>query len=127
MNIFQYFTLTYLFGNEIEKCILDEDNIADNASNELAIIRKKQRNLDETIKNKLNSFIHSASYSKYIQESVITIRNNRYVIPIKEEYRSNVKGFIHDVSASGSTLFIEPMNIFELNNEIANLKLDERN
>lgn len=125
MNIFQCFTLTYLFGNEIEKCILDEDNIADNASNELSIIRKKQRTLDETIKNKLNSFIHSASYSKYIQESVITIRNNRYVIPIKEEYRSNVKGFIHDVSASGSTLFIEPMNIFELNNEIANLKLDE--
>lgn len=125
MNIFLCFTPTYLFGNEIEKCILDEDSIADNASSELATIRKKQRTLDETIKNKLNSFIHSSSYSKYIQESVITIRNNRYVIPVKEEYRANVKGFVHDVSASGSTVFIEPISIFELNNEIANLKLDE--
>lgn len=104
---------------------MDENTIADNASSELANIRKKQRNLDETIKNKLNSIIHSSSYSKYIQESVITIRNNRYVIPVKEEYRETIKGFVHDISASGSTVFIEPINIFELNNEIANLKLDE--
>ncbi len=124
----KYFSMLYINPSicaEIEKCILDEDSIADNASGELLNIRRKERNLEETIKNKLNSFIHSASYSKYIQENVITIRNDRYVIPIKEEYRSNVKGFVYDVSSSGSTVFIEPMNIFELNNEIANLKLDE--
>ena len=125
INIFLAFIQIHIFGTEIEKCILDENTIADNASSELANIRKKQKNLDETIKNKLNSIIHSSLYSKYIQEKVITIRNNRYVIPVKEEYKSNINGFIHDVSASGSTVFIEPMNIFELNNEITNLKLDE--
>lgn len=125
INIFLAFIQILLFGFEIEKCILDENTIADNSSSELANIRRKQRTLDETIKSKLNSIIHSSSYSKYIQENVITIRNNRYVIPIKEEYKSNIKGFIHDVSASGSTVFIEPINIFELNNELANLKLDE--
>lgn len=124
----KYFSTLYINPNictEIEKCILDEDTIADNASGELLNIRRKERNLEETIKNKLNSFIHSASYSKYIQENVITIRNDRYVIPVKEEYRGLIKGFVHDISSSGSTVFIEPMNIFELNNEIANLKLDE--
>lgn len=125
INISLNFILILLFGIEIEKCILDENTIADNASNELATIRKKQINLDETIKNKLNSIIHSTSYSKYIQENVITIRNGRYVILVKEEYRTNIKGFVHDISASGSTVFIEPMNIFELNNELANLKIDE--
>lgn len=123
-----YFSCLYTnlsVQSEIEKCILDEFNISDNASKELENIRRKQKNLEESIKNKLNSFIHSASYSKYIQESVITIRNDRYVIPVKEEYRGMIKGFIHDVSTSGSTVFIEPMNIFELNNEITNLKADE--
>lgn len=95
------------------------------ASNELSNIRKKQKNIENSIKDKLNSFIHSATYSKYIQENIITIRNDRYVIPVKEEYKTNIKGFIHDISSSGSTVFIEPMSIFELNNEIANLKFQE--
>lgn len=123
-----YFSSLYTnpsIQTEIEKCILDEDIIADSASKALESIRRKQKNIEESIKSKLNSFIHSASYSKYIQESVITIRNDRYVIPVKEEYRTMIKGFIHDVSASGSTVFIEPINIFELNNEISNLKADE--
>ena len=68
--------------------------------------------------------LHS-SYSKYIMESIVTIRNDRYVIPVKEEYRSLVKGFVHDISASGSTLFIEPMQVFELNNKIHSLKIEE--
>lgn len=111
--------------NEIERCIFEDTTISDNASKELLNIRKKIKSVEESIKDKLNSFIHSASYSKYIQESVITIRNDRYVIPVKDEYKTFIKGFVHDVSASGSTVFIEPMNIFELNNEITNLKLDE--
>lgn len=109
----------------IDKSILDEITIADDASSELSTIRKKQRKLEETIKNKLNSFISSAAYSKYIQENVITLRNDRYVIPVKEEYRSMINGFIHDVSSSGATVFIEPMVVFELNNEMASLKASE--
>jgi len=123
-----YFSMLYInpsIQETIEKSILDEVTISDDASKELSNIRRKQRKLDEEIKNKLNSFIHSASYSKYIQENLITIRNDRYVIPVKDEYRSMVNGFIHDISSSGSTVFIEPMIVFELNNEIATLKANE--
>lgn len=85
--------------------ILDENTINDNASKKLYTIRKSFRKLEQDIKSKLNNFIHSSTYSKYIQESVVTIRNDRYVIPVKQEYRSQVKGFIHDFSSSGSTVF----------------------
>ncbi len=123
-----YFSMLYTnpsIQENIQKCILDEFTVSDDASKELLSIRKKQKSLEETIKNKLNSFIHSSSYSKYIQENLITIRNDRYVIPVKEEFKTMIKGFIHDISASGSTVFIEPISIFELNNEIANLKAEE--
>ena len=69
--------------------------------------------------------IHSSKFSKIIQENIITIRNDRFVIPIKEEYRSQIKGFIHDISNAGSTVFIEPISVFEMNNELNRLKLDE--
>lgn len=111
--------------SSIRNSILDENTISDDASKTLSNIRRKKRNLEENIKNKLNSFIHSSGYSKYIQEALITIRNDRYVIPVKEEYRNKIKGFIHDTSSTGSTVFIEPLTIFELNNEINNLKADE--
>lgn len=109
----------------IENSVIDENTLSDSASSKLASIRKEQRKLEENIKDKLNSFIHSSTYSKYVQENVITIRNNRYVIPIKDEYRSMVKGFIHDISSSGSTVFIEPMAIFELNNNLHILQSEE--
>lgn len=86
--------------NKITNSILDENTIADDASSELFSIRKKQHAIEENIRNELNSFIHSSTYSKYIQDAVITIRNNRFVVPIKEEYRSMIKGFVHDTSAS---------------------------
>lgn len=111
--------------NKITSSIIDENTLDDKASPELQRIRKKIRNLEQDIRSKLNDMIHSSSFSKYIQENVITIRNGRFVIPIKEEYRSQVKGFVHDVSNAGSTLFIEPISIFELNNEINQLKLEE--
>ena len=111
--------------SKIASSIIDENTIDDKASPELQKIRKKIRNLEQDIRSKLNSMIHSSSFSKYIQENVITIRNDRFVIPIKEEYRAQVKGFIHDVSNAGSTLFIEPISIFELNNEINQLRLEE--
>lgn len=111
--------------NKIASSIIDENTLDDKASPELQRIRKKIRNLEQDIRSKLNDMIHSSSFSKYIQENVITIRNGRFVIPIKEEYRSQVKGFVHDVSNAGSTLFIEPISIFEWNNEINQLKLEE--
>jgi len=112
---------------EIFSKIIDENTIDDKASSNLCSIRRKIRSIESNIKDKLNSFIHSSSYSKYIQEPVITIRNDRYVIPVKEEYRSQIKGFVHDVSASGSTVFVEPISVFEMNNEISHLRADEAN
>ena len=117
------FSKLYSNSSIIEKIsysIIDENTIDDRASKNLASIRKKQRNIEQDIKAKLNTFLHSSTYSKYIQENVITIRNERYVIPVKDEYRGQIKGFVHDVSSSGSTVFIEPIAVFELNNEIAN-------
>ncbi len=111
--------------DKIFSIILDENTIADNSSNKLASLRRTSRKLEQDIRDKLNSFIHSATYSKYMMDPIITIRNGRFVLPVKEEYKSQVKGFIHDISSSGSTVFIEPMNIFEMNNEIANIKVDE--
>ena len=108
-------------SSKVFSCILEEDVIDDKASKELYSIRKKKRNLEQDIRNKLNSMIHSSTYSKYIQENIITIRNDRFVIPVKEEYRSSIKGLIHDVSNGGSTVFIEPLAVFEMNNEIHEL------
>ncbi len=81
--------------------------------------------MEQDIRTKLNDLIHSASYSKYIQENIVTIRNDKFVIPVKEEYRTQVKGFIHDISNAGSTVFIEPISVFEMNNELNRLKLEE--
>ena len=111
--------------NKIFASIIDEETIDDKASVQLQKIRKKEKNVEQDIRNKLNNMIHSSQFSKYLQESIITIRNDRFVIPIKEEYRSQVKGFIHDVSNAGSTIFIEPISIFELNNKLSQLKLEE--
>lgn len=111
--------------SKVFSCIIDENTIDDNASTNLKNIRRKQRNLEQDIRSKLNDFIHSSKYSKYIQEPIITIRNDRFVIPVKEEYRSQIKGFIHDMSNAGSTVFMEPISIFELNNEVNNLKIEE--
>ena len=110
---------------KVENSVIDEYTLDDKASKQLQAIRKKQKNIEQDIRQKLNNMIHSSNYSKYIQESVITIRNERYVIPVKEEYRSQIKGFVHDISSSGSTVFIEPIAIFEMNNQISNLKIEE--
>ena len=95
-----------LYSNsELEKkifsIIISEDSISDNASSKLSSIRRNKRNIESQIKDKLNQILHSSSYSKYIMDHVITIRNNRYVIPVKDEYKSQIKGFIHDTSSSG--------------------------
>lgn len=126
--LLEYFNSLYinkLIEKEILDKILDENTIADNASAKLNSIRKSQKNLGIEIKNKLNSIVHSTSYAKYLQDSIVTIKNERYVIPVKEEYRGQIKGFVHDVSSSGSTVFIEPLSVFELNNELNNLRAEE--
>lgn len=125
-----YDTFDMLYNNKsieerISSVILDENTIADDASPKLSALRKQSKKSEQDIRDKLNNFIHSSTYSKYIMEPIVTIRSNRYVIPIKEEYRSQVKGFIHDISSSGSTVFMEPISVFELNNEIANIKIEE--
>ena len=107
--------------NAIFKSIIDENTIDDKASANLAHIRKNIRNIESSIRSKLNSLLNS----KYVREPVITIRSGRFVIPIKQEYRSEVKGFVYDISASGSTLFIEPMAVFDLNNDLNKLHLEE--
>ena len=124
-NLFNMLYSNNSITSKIFSCILEENIIDDRASKELYSIRNKKKNLEQEIRNKLNNMIHSSSYSKYIQEPIITIRNERFVIPVKEEYRSSIKGLIHDVSNAGSTVFIEPLSIFEMNNEIHELVNNE--
>ena len=124
-DIFEAIYTNKSVEEKIYSVILDENTIADTASSKLSSIRRQAKKLEQEIREKLNSFIHSSTYSKYIMEPIITIRENRYVLPIKEEYKSQVKGFIHDVSSSGSTVFIEPISVFDLNSEISNLKIEE--
>lgn len=112
-----------LFENEtLEKKIFDaflsETEVADNASNELRVIRIRIRKLNDNVRSKLQLFITSPQYSKYLQDNIITVRGDRYVIPVKSDCKGTIPGLVHDQSASGSTLFVEPMQIVELNNEL---------
>lgn len=125
------FYLTNLFSNlytnpkiedSIFLSILDENTIDDHASQNLWLIRKEIQKTESDIRKKLTSYLHAS----YIQEPVITIRAERFVIPVKQEQRNEVNGFTHDISASGSTVFIEPTTIFEMNNILNELKLKEK-
>jgi DNA mismatch repair protein MutS2 len=111
--------------SEIERCILSEDELSDNASPELARIRRQMRILNARVREKLDAFIHSASGQKYLQEPIVTIRSGRFVLPVKQEYRQQVPGLLHDQSGSGATLFIEPMAVVEIGNELKKLAGDE--
>ncbi len=105
--------------------IIDENTIADDASKTLSSLRRNKRKLEQEIRDKLSNFTHSSAYSKYLMDSIITIRNDRFVIPVKEEFRNNISGTILDISASGSTVYVEPSIIFELNNKINSIKIEE--
>ena len=106
--------------------IISEEEIADDASPDLRRIRREIQIKNNSVKNKINSIVSSSSMQKYLQEAIITMRNDRYVIPVRKEYRGMVKGIIHDQSATGSTLFIEPMAVVEMTNDISNLKIEEK-
>lgn len=107
--------------DKINSSIVSESEIADDASHELAVIRRKMKNLNAKIKDNLNNMIHSSNYKKYLQDALVTMRADRYVIPVRAEYRSEIPGIVHDTSSSGATLFIEPMSVVNANNEIRDL------
>lgn len=109
---------------EIRRCILSEDEISDDASSTLKQIRRSMKVTGERIHTQLSGMV-SGSARTYLQDAVITMRNGRYCIPVKAEYKSQVPGMIHDQSSTGSTLFIEPMAIVKLNNDIRDLELKE--
>lgn len=109
----------------VDDCILSEEELADGASPELGRIRRAIRRENETIKEKLQSMIRSQGESKYLQDAIITQRNGRYVVPVKAEYKGNVSGIVHEKSASGATLFIEPAGVVEANNRIRELEAEE--
>lgn len=119
-------TVTKDIEDAIFNAIISEEEISDNASPELKKIRKTIINNQEQIRSKINHIISSQTYSKYLQDSIVTTRQDRFVVPIKVEYRSNFPGIVHDSSASGATLFIEPMAIVELNNSLRELRGKER-
>ncbi len=111
---------------DITDAIISEDEIADRASSTLADIRRHLRGASDRIKDKLNQMIRSASLAPYLQDAILTVRNGRYVIPVRAEHRAQVPGLVHDQSSSGATLFIEPMAAVEMGNELKQWELKEK-
>ena len=113
-------------ADEIDRCILSEDEMADNASPELRSIRRAIVRQNEALRAKINHILNSADNKTILQDSIVTMRNGRYVIPVKQEHKARVPGIVHDQSGSGATLFIEPQAIVDLNNQLRQLELDEK-
>jgi DNA mismatch repair protein MutS2 len=116
MQIFPHLTL------ELEKCLTQGGEIKDSASSLLSSLRSEERSLQGKIRQTLESYLRTPHYQKYLQENIITMRHDRYVLPVKQEYRRQIPGVVHDQSASGVTLFIEPLPVLELNNRLRGIK-----
>ncbi len=112
--------------DKITSVIISEEEIADDASPELSAIRRKKRNVNAKIKDTLNEMVRSNHYKKFLQDPIVTMRSDRYVIPVRAEYRQEVQGIVHDSSSSGATLFIEPISVVNANNEVRELENKEQ-
>lgn len=113
-------------NNEIKRCIISEDDIDDNASSTLSSIRRSMKRTNEKIHNQLNSMVNSQTVRANLQDFVITMRNGRYCLPVKADCKGNMPGMIHDQSSTGSTIFVEPMAVVQLNNELRELEIKEK-
>ena len=111
---------------KIDKAIVSEDEIADNASSKLNTIRRQKKNLAQNIRDKLDNIISSPQYQKALQDPIVTVRQDRYVVPVKQEFKGSIPGVVHDQSASGATLYIEPMAVMQMNNELRQLEIEEK-
>lgn len=123
---FDGITVNKYLENRIFTCIISEEEIADKASELLSDIRRKIRSKENSIREKLDSLIHSSHYLPYLQEAIVTQRNGRFVVPVKAESRGNVPGLVHDTSSTGATVFIEPASVVDANNDIKVLQGKER-
>ena len=123
---FEGITVNKYLESKIFSVIISEEEISDKASDELFEIRRKKRAKANSIREKLDGIIHSTHYQKFLQEPIVTQRNGRYVVPVKSENRADVPGLVHDMSASGATVFIEPVSVVDANNEIKILESRER-
>lgn len=112
--------------DEITSAIISEEEISDTASSALANIRRKIKNTGAKIKDSLDSMVRSGHYQKFLMDNIVTMRNNRYVVPVKAEFRGEVPGIVHDMSASGSTVFVEPSSVVNANNELHELEIKEK-
>jgi len=113
-------------SDRILSVITSESEIADTASSELASIRRKIKNEEQKIKNSLNEMVRSGHYRKFLQDGIVTVKNGRYVVPVKSEHKMDVPGIVHDISASGSTLFVEPQFSVNANNNLSELAIKEK-
>ena len=123
---FEELTPNKQLEDRIGAAILSEDEIADTASSTLADIRRKIKNAGERIKSTLDTMIRSPHYQKFLQDPIVTMRNNRYVVPVKAEHRGDVNGIVHDISSSGGTVFIEPAGVVSANNDLHELAIKEK-
>ena len=124
-HLFHALTPNRFLEDTITNSIVGEDELADSASSELASIRRHMRSTEAKVREILQKII-SSNQSKYLQESIITIRSDRYVVPVKSEFKNSIPGLVHDVSSSGSTFFIEPMGVVKANNELRELAAREK-
>ena len=125
-NLFSTLTENKKLENAIFSAILSDEEMADDASAELLAIRRKMRSLNSKIRDVLNDMVHSPSYANLLQEPIVSMRGDRYVIPVKSEHKGQVPGVVHDSSASGATLFVEPMAAVEINNKLRELHSQEK-